>query len=309
MRRARARSTSGGAVVFLLRTLAGGIDSERQKVRQLGEARRQAAGRSAKLQEFLKQHPICCFCGGLTLAETFDHVPARSIFSRRHWPESYEFPACQRCNRATSGDEEFISLLARVASSKEDALPGDFETFKILLRSMRDRRPELLFEMRVDSRRARKAMMARNLELPTGTMYRDLPILAVNGPLVSAAVRSFARKLGLALYYKHAGTPLPSVGALWSRWWTNWSVQSDPIPPEVFKVAPEAPGLIRNQVDLTDQFAYRWGPPVEDPPKMVFLSVFRRSFAILVFVGRDPAEFAPIPENELMRPFDHSSPP
>jgi hypothetical protein len=272
----------------------------------MGEARRNAESRSAKLKKFLKQHPLCCFCGGLHPAENFDHVPARSIFSGRQWPESYEFPACERCNRATSGDEEVVALLSRFGLSNEDNALWELDRFKRLLRSMRERRPELLAEMWVDNRGARAALKKRNIELPAGMMYRDLPLIAVNGPLVQNAVRSFAIKLGLALHYKHTGLAIPPSGALWTRWWTNWSVQDDAIPSSILSVAPEMPEVIRNRVDLSNQFSYRWGPPgLENPEKLCFLAVFRQSFAIALFTGTDVAQFDPTPDQQLLRPFKH----
>jgi hypothetical protein len=272
----------------------------------MGEARRNAAAQSQRLKVFLKSHPYCCFCGGLTIAETFDHVPARSIFNDRQWPESYEFPACLRCNKATSGDEEVIAILSRLGLSEQDRSPAELDRFRRLLRSMRERRPELLAEMWVGSRGARDALRKRNLVLPAGSMYRDLPLIAVNGPLVQSAVRSFARKLGLALHYKHTGLAVPPTGALWMRWWTNWSVQDDAIPSSILTVAPELPEVIRNRVDLSNQFSYRWGPPGEEnPEKLCFLAVFRQSFAIVIFAGADSAQFEPIPPEELLRPFRH----
>jgi hypothetical protein len=272
----------------------------------MGEAKRSAVARSAKLKVFLKLHPYCCFCGGLAAAENIDHVPARSIFNNRQWPESYEFPACKRCNRATSGDEEVIAILSRLALSEQDNSSAELDRFRRLLRSMRERRPELLAEMWVDSRGARDPLRERNFVLPGGRMYRDLPLIAVNGPLVQNAVRSFARKLGLALHYKHTGSAVPRTGALWMRWWTNWSVQDDAIPSSILTVAPELPEVIRNRVDLSSQFSYRWGPPgVENPKKLCFLAVFRQSFAIAIFTGADSDQFDPIPSEGLMRPFEH----
>ena len=46
----------------------------------------------ARRTRFLAAHPYCCFCGGVVATETEDHIPARSLFVNRQWPEGYVFP-------------------------------------------------------------------------------------------------------------------------------------------------------------------------------------------------------------------------
>jgi len=70
--------------------------------------------RKVRREKFFADHPWCCFCGGQTLATTEDHVPARSIFDSRNWPEGYNFPACDRRNRLTRLDEVVIAMLSRI---------------------------------------------------------------------------------------------------------------------------------------------------------------------------------------------------
>jgi hypothetical protein len=269
----------------------------------MGEAKRQRAARAADRDTFFKEHPHCCFCGGVVAAEESDHVPARAIFADRQWPESYEFPSCVSCNRATRTDEEIVALLARarLAGSAE----REHKQFKKLLRSIKERRPEVLYEMQLTDHDTRKALRARGVSLPRGQLYKDVPLVSVNGPLVQSAVRQFSRKLGLALYYKHSGKALPAHGALWMRWWTNWSVAKDPVPPELARVLPGMPKLTRNTIDLSDQFSYIWGMP-EGAEMASFFAAFRQVFAIAVFVGIDVGRFSPVPETDLMRPFNHA---
>lgn len=38
---------------------------------------------------------------------------SRQLFSGRHWPEGYEFPACSQCNRATKDVEQIVATLSR----------------------------------------------------------------------------------------------------------------------------------------------------------------------------------------------------
>ena len=72
-----------------------------------------------RTQLFLAKHPLCCFCGGTEPAVTEDHVPARSFFAKRRWPEGYAFPACEKCNAATRLDEQVCNFLVRCYSAGE----------------------------------------------------------------------------------------------------------------------------------------------------------------------------------------------
>ena len=76
----------------------------------MGEAKRK---RNQK-ENFLKQHPWCCFCGGAAPATTVDHIPSRQMFSLRRRPKGLEVPACEVCNQATRLHEQIAAMLGRV---------------------------------------------------------------------------------------------------------------------------------------------------------------------------------------------------
>lgn len=99
-------------------------------------------------QKFFAEHPVCCFCGGAARAVEEDHFPSRALFRERVWPEGYAFPACARCNRATSADELIVAMLSRTRGGKEDAtartevtryMAAVREEFPGLLEAMRPR--------------------------------------------------------------------------------------------------------------------------------------------------------------------------
>jgi len=73
--------------------------------------------RARRRREFLKKHPLCCFCGGTTPATTIDHVPSRQLFNNKGWPEGYEFPACELCNGAARDAEQVVAMLARATAA------------------------------------------------------------------------------------------------------------------------------------------------------------------------------------------------
>src|SRR5580704_14263644 len=90
-------------------------------------------------QEFLAQHPLCCFCAGDSRTEEVDHVPGRVFFRNRNWPVGYEFPACAQCNRATSLDEQVMALVARMNMNAETE--EDRQEFVKLVRAVRNNHP------------------------------------------------------------------------------------------------------------------------------------------------------------------------
>ena len=73
----------------------------------MGEAKRKLS----KTQELLKEHPWCIYCGAQ--ATTTDHCPPKSFFKSRHWPDTYEFPACEPCNSGARLDEQALAVLIR----------------------------------------------------------------------------------------------------------------------------------------------------------------------------------------------------
>src|SRR5260221_10070451 len=101
----------------------------------------------AKTADFLKQHPLCCFCGGQEPASTIDHQPARIIFPDKLRPKGLEFPACADCNRKTSSDEALLAFVCRFAGSHRINAARDFHRLKDIVRSVNQSFPGLLHKM------------------------------------------------------------------------------------------------------------------------------------------------------------------
>jgi hypothetical protein len=237
---------------------------------------------SRRRQDFFATHRLCCFCGGGRSTEEIDHVPSRVLFKERKWPEGFEFPACVRCNRATALDEQVVAMLALAsAGTTQPIAPAEVEA---RIRAVANNHPAVLQEMQPTVVQVREAGRRYGLTPAPGQTHRDLPLLSVRGPLVNAAVDNFGRKLGCALFYKHAGHIAPPEAAIAVRWYSNLQIQNDEVPPELAGVLVGLPTLQRAGTSLNDQFFYRWA--VTDTQAMgAFLAFLRRSFAILVFVN------------------------
>jgi len=139
--------------------------------------------------------------------------------------------------------------------------------------------------------------------VPEGCQVTDLPLFAVNGPLVTNAIENFGRKLFCALYYKHASAVLPPRGGIALKWFTNIQVAGDEIPPELGNYLVGIPKLVRCKVNLQDQFFYRyWVSAGMDTA--VFLAFFFQSFAMLGYVKTD-ADGIQLPGSvRVLHPFE-----
>jgi hypothetical protein len=175
--------------------------------------------------------------------------------------------------------------------------------------------PEVLREMNVSKEQEQVALAKYPLEhrrMPDGS----LPILSARGPLVNGAIANFTRKLFCALYYKHATKILPNTGGIRFRWYTNLQIEADHIPRNLGPLLTSFPVLKRQHTKLDDQFFYRWAMSKEKTI-VAFLAFFRRSFAILGFVGDDVEQLRITEEEEevekenrvfqIIRPYDYSA--
>jgi hypothetical protein len=159
------------------------------------------------LAAFIKQHPICCFCGGQT--STRDHQPAKIVFPDKRRPKGLEFPACSTCNRQTSADEALLAFVCRVSGSLRTNAPRDFDRFKDIIGSINRSFPGLL--ERMDG--GRIWAKERGLWAPAGPSN-------VNHPEVHLGFCRIAAKLALAIYYEDQKRPAPD-GCLISTQWTH----------------------------------------------------------------------------------------
>jgi hypothetical protein len=173
------------------------------------------------------------------------------------------------------------------------------------IRAVAHNYPEILLEMRPSARQLRTAAEKYGLT-KNGNSYADLPALSVRGPRINAAIENFGRKLFCALFYKHAGSILPSEGGIAIRWFTNVQIDADEIPRSLAPLLSNFPKLERSRTKLDDQFFYRWAVATDTKAVGAFLAFFRRSFAILGYVNRNAKDFGALgQEARIVRPFKH----
>lgn len=255
------------------------------------------------LSEFLADHPTCCFCGGGTPATERDHVPARVIFDRRHWPEGFIFPACRDCNAATALIEQQMGFLARVYPDIDT--PDKEAEFTEILQAIQNNSPEFLQEI---DRRPRRTLVKKRLkELGVyGTAEGERvaqQFISVDGPLANHAVEEFCRKLFLALHYRHSGQIVPPSGGLWIDWQTNASFDPDRYELAIANTLPSGT-LKRGNRDISPQFFYRFATHPNGDFGL-YIVRFRAALALVGYVKMDASRFRDPPSGRLLRPFEH----
>lgn len=200
--------------------------------------------------EFLKIHQICCYCG--EKATTIDHCPPRSLFIDRKWPESYEFPSCERCNSEGRKIENIIAVIYRIRlnTSVKDAHLGK------LIMGLRNNSPEIIKELESSNngRWHRQELRKQYGDMGDDIYMRGYRVATIDGPKMREAMEYFGRKMGKALYYKHIGRRLK--GKLFTK--SMYINRNPELLQIIANMTPMFATLQREFKNLSDQFTYRF---------------------------------------------------
>ncbi|MCQ4160843.1 hypothetical protein NON00_12985 [Roseomonas sp. GC11] len=255
----------------------------------MGEAKLKQYNR----QQFLREHPTCCYCGAV--ATTTDHCPPRALFQNRHWPEGYEFPCCQPCNAAGRQSEQVAVAILRPSLFQET----EDEAWEKTVRSLKINRPEVLDEWTEASRNQMRRMFREKFGDGLGDYLRNQGYGIVElGPISQAAIEEVLFRLGQALFYKHVGRRCAG-GKI-------WIVRMDMLNAEgsldsITKITPLLAQSVRGRIDLSDQFLYRYNV---SPSEGILCAVvkIREQFGAVVTVMEQPHAntFAAMPNSQKM---------
>ena len=126
------------------------------------------------------------------------------------------------------------------------------------------------------------------------------------------AVENVSENLFRALHYRHSqGRIVPSGAFLMVRWWSNVNIAAGQFPENLGECLHGRVELRRENVDLGDQFTYRYG--IDASGELgAYLIGFGTAFAIMGVVCFDPslvddrdsleAEFAHVKETTTSHP-------
>lgn len=217
----------------------------------MGEAKKQQQGRASVLLE----NDRCIYCGGQ--ATTTDHCPPRCFFENNHWPEGYEFSACEPCNREAGGDEQVMGVLVgiKVHDGKSAVRKAKWEK---LFTGVLNNQPQIVAEWqaggkRNDLRRALREKFGNVGDRMRRAGYGTLTL----GPLTNAVVERFMVKLGKALFYRH--TRQIFDGVIYAMHISSLEEGCTPeFMEDILHLAPAVALTERNRKSLADQFIYRF---------------------------------------------------
>jgi hypothetical protein len=257
----------------------------------MGEAKQ----RNWRKQAFLIEHLNCCFCGGQKRATTIDHVPSIRMFSLRQRPSGLEFPACSSCNHATRHHEQAAALLGRVYP--DGVRQDEQDDLRRIIIDTKKYNPGLLEEM-IPSPEQRLRFVGFRLLIPSDAAG----VLNASGPLLDRSIQVVGAKLGLALYYKTTNRIVPLAGGVAVRWYTNFDRVTGKFPADLYQILGPPKTLQQGSWNVGEQFIYNFALT----PNMnmgIYLSIFRKSFAVLSLVSDDVSHFPPFVKNtKLHRP-------
>ena len=229
-------------------------------------------------------------------------MPGRAFFRDRRWPDGFVFPACVKCNRATADDETIAAWLSRIMPEADNSVT--LEEFKKKTEAHFRYSPGLLESLNTKTTHRQRRQARKFLKLPPDFPLLEVPVVSVEDDRVQDALINVGRKLALALYYMHTGTPVPRGGGVAVRWYSNYQIDSDEIPREMVNVLPHAGLVMNGKTDLRDQFFYRWGlGDLPDRKMMTFLALFHQSFGILGFMASDIGMLSPEGNGDKMKMF------
>lgn len=229
-----------------------------------------------RFEAFKAGHPVCCFCGAVE-TQTRDHIPARECFKRGIGPEGYEFPACERCNRATSQIEQGIALLIRLADFDDSTL--DDAQLQKLFWGVANNTPELLPADEKSVAEKRRLLRSIGYVRGPGEVISEVPVMRV-GEAHDLAFQVFTRKLTCALYYKELGAIMPTSNLIR----TSVFQFADPAAPNTVeklqKLMPRFVATARRNTNIGDQFRYVCGA-TEDRSLFAFCAQFSKAYFVV----------------------------
>lgn len=219
-------------------------------------------------REFLSKHPQCIFCGGHARATTIEHCPPRAMFQHRHWPEGFEFPACDSCNHGTNNHDLLVATFARMNPFEETGnADGKLEGMMLMVNKQF---PGLLQRMMPSANEARHHNRRIGVNPEPGQTHQETGVVKVTDEF-HQAVCELAKKLAKGVFYRDCGIIFPAHGCLLLNWFTNADLIRDGkyVVFDILKeISGDAPPTVRSGVYLGNQFEYKFSLA---PEKSIFI--------------------------------------
>lgn len=232
--------------------------------------------KSKRLQAFLAEHPLCCYCGAP--AVTLDHVPSTQMFRRQDRPKGLEVPACRRCNGLTGRAEQLAALLGRGYPDSRTA--EELQEHRKLVEAVADDDRDLFLELVATPEQQAEVTCIG----PPGTVAANL-----SGDRVREHLELFAAKMTIALHYECTREVLPPTAGVWVYFFTNMDRAKRRILPKM--TTSEYITLRQGKKDVGDQFSYSVDAMTKQKTRGVYEAYFFQSFMTWGTVMRNALVF------------------
>lgn len=241
--------------------------------------------RQRRKSAFLRDNPICCFCGDSASIEP-DHCPARICFRGKEGPEDWVFPACSACNRSISGTEQVIAFYIRTLDhTDENYREADLAR---LLSGLKNNHPDLMPRVHLPAIEKRKMLRHVGHQIEPKTFLDDVPIMAMPKG-IDRHVQFFARKLTAAVFYKLHGFPVTPEHRWMCRWFPSYDNALDDLLEEFKEMWNHLIVGSRSNIDFGDQFSVIAATSKNDDV-ISFIAQFGTSLCFWCGVGKPPHE-------------------
>lgn len=247
--------------------------------------------KSSRRARFLRDHPICCFCGGATPAETIDHIPSAQMFWGKARPKGLESPACEPCNHASARVEQEMALLAR--TYPDPVTDEQQDEYLAIAQAVWNNNPALVLELQ-----PREAMALGD----SGDPIEDIAgVFTVSGPQVTRALQRFGVKLCLALEYHEKDRIIHEGGGVAVRWFSNEEVMKGFVPDHLLPYFQRPKTLRQGSFSVEDQFWYQ-SVPCDPLPVSIYCAGFRSCWIMIGFVFQDASTAPEVEGMTICRP-------
>lgn len=207
----------------------------------------------SRKQTILQANPRCYFCGGENASATIDHVPPKACFPDTHFPEGFEFGACEGCNQSTTKADQIFGFYSMVTDFEDGRLNGEPDRKKLdkLIRGIGNNYPDAL----PDPAKARPIYKL-------GSIWTTHPI-AVEvqlTPAIKAALKGMSVKLSHALYLRETGRILTRDHLVWSGCYHPQHAGAETLSELFNSLLPEVVEGTRGNIrNYGRRFTYRFG--------------------------------------------------
>lgn len=259
----------------------------------------EAKQRQLSRERFLFENPLCCHCG--KAADSVDHCPPKAFFLDKRWPEGFQFPSCDACNKGARSDDALAAVLSHIAIVDPDS-DLSREAWQRQIRGLVNNQPEVIAEWQKSGLVETKHGLRKSFGPAAAGLRRDGWKVVSIGPLSQAALKRFMQKMAKTLYYKHCGHVLDGYVIIRHVQGLDQGRLSSDLE-SALQLAPQQVELSRGGRPLAPGFSYRFNSHaemgvlhavVEFSFQMVFqIMALRHDLYARLTEGTSREEFAP----------------